>query len=830
MSNQGPINSFPVNGQFDESFVGFPILTGDIVAEMGPHTVQIGVSLESVPILDGALEAPQPFQVGVQYNPIQMAAGVEGPQPTADIKVDAQVSDVMEAGLEGPQPASVGVAYTPPQANAAVEFFAPDIQAGFEPTVDVQADVGLDTPFPAGWIISAEGQIGVDIEQQITGLSSVISLNIEQEMFDDGQITQVIEQIIVDPAIQVISLIIEQQMFDDGLVSQIIQQEIVDHTAFIFAGGECERWRAVVTLGGVDISADVTGVIRIEAEETTARVAEFQFRPPAGVIDLTTWINQPVTIDYATLDSAGAIVQQIRLYSGTVDEPFWEPNTGLVKFECTDNFQIELEAMDRATIDALLPGTRWSPIVFDEEVDNYSYALDRLSTLPNALDKGISGSYSFTPWAAKVTPDYTFTDANIVDESVDVEFTSRRDVSNCIKLEFTYRYDRLIEQTKTVKWDFPGPLCSLIQGDTTIDPNGSFTLPNRDMIDQALTSGGWCVDELAITKLPRSSLVSCSRGLIPFIIGDFLRNYLAFGFSAIIKKRYGKGILEKFVIPIISNDSITLYGKNEVERTANVAADYDASEWERDAICETQIGTVLLPESDPLFPSCAAFSDTPTLVEDGLTSRVEVDLAIECEIARGRTDILDNHRLNSVSFQTPLFPLARRDHTLEIDTAHVDARGKVRKFTHTLDLTRGQALTVWELAVSQVGSATDVDTPIVAPTPPDSITPMTDFCTETFTPLPTRYGGIQNQNQGNPLLRRSVPDPGPDAPIEDQFTGYIGNKDPAETGSITYDVRLVVPTDEIDETQREELEVENNTPYTVAVPDELLTLTAPTPC
>jgi hypothetical protein len=189
--------------------------------------------------------------------------------------------------------------------------------------------------------------------------------------------------------------------------------------------------------------------------------------------------------------------------------------------------------------------------------------------------------------------------------------------------------------------------------------------------------------------------------------------------------------------------------------------------------------------------------------------------------------MLDNHRNNVVSFDTPLFPVVERSHTIEIDTATVDARGKVQKFTHTMDLTSGQAITSWELAISVAGGTTETDSPIVAPSPPDSVTPMIGQCEEPLLALDTHYGGIDGTDGLSDALRlQSTPEPEPDLPIEEQRTGYIGNKVPEDFGAITYSVRLVIPTDEIPEEDRDELEVEQETPYTVAIPDELLNLFA----
>ena len=48
------------------------------------------------------------------------------------------------------------------------------------------------------------------------------------------------------------------------------------------AAGSAGVWTAIVTIDGVDRSSIVVGEIRIEADESAARIAEMTVRPPAA--------------------------------------------------------------------------------------------------------------------------------------------------------------------------------------------------------------------------------------------------------------------------------------------------------------------------------------------------------------------------------------------------------------------------------------------------------------------------------------------------------------------------------------------------------------------
>jgi hypothetical protein len=829
----GALNGFPLNGNFDASIVGIAVPLMDLTVQSEGVSISVGVTLSTE--LSHTVVSAIDATVGMTFQPLEAEEGVFGLEADGTtVKVDAEdLTPNSALDVFGIFQPTVGISYEAsfrPWVN--LDPITPTLSIGQEYTFPVLLEESVSGIIPA-WFIYAEGQISQTLQINVVDPTIQFTAFFEIEIFESGQVTQTIQQDIINQDIQVVSQTFEQVVFEDGQPSVTLQQEVIDHTLFVYGSGDNECWRAVVTIGGVDVSTDITGVIRVEAEESTARIADFQMKPSAGAIDTTVWINEQVTIDYALFDPVtDLITTQVRVFGGTVDEPIYDPNTRIVSFKCSDNLQQELESMTRAQIDNITPNTRWTPLVFDEEADNYQYAQDRQSTYPAALDKNIGGSYEFTAWAAKVTPDYTFTLSNIVDASLGVELTSRRNIVNRIDLTFGYGYDRLMQREAHVSWHFPGSFCEFL-GNGEIGINvGPFTIPNRDMVESAIDSTGWCARDISYTKLPRSTTVFCpGAGLSFWVINQELRNYLIMGFNARIQKRFVKGVQEDFGIVITNADSILLYGQNNVERSASVNADYDTSDWNQDDFCNDPDNggfmTIPVPQSPGSFdPPCDSYQDTDTLAVDG-TDRTSVDFAIETEIARSRVEMLDNHRGNLVSFQTPLFPIVERSHTIEIDTATVDARGKVLKFTHSMDLTSGQAVTDWELAISKAGGTTEVDSPIVAPTPPDTVTPMIGLCEKPRLGLPTQYGGIGEDAGGSGALSlKSVPEPDPDDEEAEQFTGYTGNKDPADPDTPTYAVRMSIPTEEIASGDQDELVAENETPYTVAIPDELLNLFA----
>ena len=80
-------------------------------------------------------------------------------------------------------------------------------------------------------------------------------------------------------------------------------------------------WTAIVTVDGSDVSSRVVGEIRIDAEESSARTAEFTIRPAAGTsFAVANWVGKSVTIDIAD-NASGSPANVQRLFTGLIDTP-----------------------------------------------------------------------------------------------------------------------------------------------------------------------------------------------------------------------------------------------------------------------------------------------------------------------------------------------------------------------------------------------------------------------------------------------------------------------------------------------------------------------------
>src|SRR3990167_1910296 len=123
------------------------------------------------------------------------------------------------------------------------------------------------------------------------------------------------------------------------------------------------RWRLRLLVGGVDMTAQLTGDVDVDREEGAAGVAGFAlYIAPGTPGGPTDWIGKTVGLD--CISTTAAVTPEARRYTGQIASPVWNPATRLLSCECSDQLQQRVEAMTVAAIDALAGGY-WSADVFE---------------------------------------------------------------------------------------------------------------------------------------------------------------------------------------------------------------------------------------------------------------------------------------------------------------------------------------------------------------------------------------------------------------------------------------------------------------------------------
>jgi len=561
-------------------------------------------------------------------------------------------------------------------------------------------------------------------------------------------------------------------------------------------------WKAFVTLNGVDMTARQSGVIDIEMEEGAARIASFQLLPFSGVIDPYDWIGAAVTIDYVTYDTAGAQQTSHRLFTGIVDEPVYDPTTRFTTFECTDNLQEYFEQKEFAQIESVLGGYH-SDVVFGETEDRWEYAQQRMATQPASFDFDVYGVGRLTNWQSKAGAALNFNASNIIHESLGLKLISRRDVVNTVNIKLGYRFARKWQREIGGGWNYPRPFYQYLSDQTT--------LPNRDMILNALNSG-WDIKSISFSKLPASGNFTNSEGSqTTWSITDELRDYLVFGVSFTLAKKWLQDVTEDYQIQVTADASIAKHGvikadefyaldeevEEEFEKVSEPATLSSSSSTDSSIETGRSFGYTE-PDLDGV-----AVGDYDTIVDPA--DRASFDNAVQTAIAEARTHILKTHRANTVVIQDLLSPTADTDKTASVSTGEVTAKGKVKRVGHRLNTESGEALSTIELSLYQPNLPGQTDNAIAVPAQANT----TPSLAPTGLSLSTHIGGRTTKK------------------YSEDWTGYIGNWTSARTfPSEWYPNEFRVDIPAIEEDARDAQEFVASSVFNIAIPQDILTINA----
>lgn len=543
---------------------------------------------------------------------------------------------------------------------------------------------------------------------------------------------------------------------------------------------------------------------------------------------MTKHVGRAVTIDYVLKDAFGAILDTQRIFTGTINEVIYDPVTRLSTYTCTDGRQVLLENLDRPSIDALMPGSWYSSFAFDDDANNFEYAEDRLSTVPFALDLDRFGVWQFAQFASQPSGEYKFDGTNTMYNSLSVNIETWRNITTEIELTCDYRFTRLRERLTTFGWTFPGSFCDYL--------DSGFTLPRKQMIVSAANGGSWRLTSVNFENMPPTTVYTCG-GSPRFWLNDGSKFAPLFTLDAsgTIAKRFSNTIKENYVLTIQAPSSQTQFGVIKDTLSFSVDPDFDARDWlnEGASVDEAEI------ERDPNVPSTSQsvaigdfgydFSVNGTdkyydLIGDEIIEgdgrREDWENAVQTMIQVGKVQLLQSHRRNEVGWRTPLVPEIELYHTLEIDTCPVHARGKVKAFSHEMNMETGEAVTQITVSISRSSVPSGPETPTSVPAIPDTVSGMGSGSSSIG--LSKRWGG---QQPGSVFTYSYAPVPSP--PIDSEpFNGYTGNREPQDVGSQIYPIQFQIITEEIDQADNEDIEAEELATYDVFIPDDLLNMQA----
>jgi len=317
-----------------------------------------------------------------------------------------------------------------------------------------------------------------------------------------------------------------------------------------------------VSINSVDLSLKLTGKIQVNAQEGQARTAQFSINPDAGTLNPYSYLGQAVTID---VDSGSG---SVRLFTGIVHLPKYNISTGLIDFTCTDNLQKLFETIDitatTSAIDALIPGY-WDAAIFGAIPDSWTYANQRISAYAGSFDLSPYAVLRTTAWLAKVTPDFTFTDATILEKSLDISLAEQRYITNSVVVNFSSRFERLWQRELTASWS-----SGITAGTFYTWLTATFQLPTKTMLKNAFSS--WVLKSIHFDDLPPSGLYTGILGVDPrgWVLNDLGREQ-ALGCTAWLANCWRQTITDIYTVTLNAPASIAANGLVQTNQNFSIS-------------------------------------------------------------------------------------------------------------------------------------------------------------------------------------------------------------------------------------------------------------------
>ncbi len=533
--------------------------------------------------------------------------------------------------------------------------------------------------------------------------------------------------------------------------------------------GQSYAWRLRLLVGGLDMTAQLTGTVEVDREEGAAGVGGFSlYIAPGTPVVPPDWKGKSVTLDYISTNQ-GVTVEE-RRFTGQIALASWDPTSRLLSCELSDQLQQRVEGMTVEAIDALIGGY-WSEDVFEpvEGRSHWDYARERLGTIPYSLDCSPTGELRITSWYA-TAPAFVFGEGHDFYQSLDLQQSDLSSTTNRVEIEFSYRYSRLWQRNQGYSWIVPaGSFCSWRQD--------THELPTIDMVQEALTGKGMEIVSESYVTAPLSDPDPCGDGIAWYNTFD----NLVIGTGIKGGRRWVQTVTERYTLTLATP-------AGEVEATQVIQRQSAPLQVESTTADEWTDGEMAGVET--------GYQD---VFDDARRAAVFSVVANEA-----RVELVAAHRQTILSWQVPTSMALGIDliHTLEINCAGVRARGKCRRIVDSFGLDTGSAITTLSIAIMRGGGSSD---PLTMPARLG--TAPVDPGEGATIALPTHIGG-----------RTSDPE------YDETWLGFTGNWDVIDNneGQEPYPRRFELETPEIPETDRDEYELTAERLYRVGIPNDLL--------
>jgi len=482
---------------------------------------------------------------------------------------------------------------------------------------------------------------------------------------------------------------------DTGTASAGLAISVVSPLVFASTSGSIS-WSPSVVVGTADVSARLSGSLKINAAEDSARVATLTLIP-ATAADLDGYEGQAVTID-VTLFRTGQTATY-RLFTGSVERSEFTLSERLVSLSCRDGWQERPAACaSAAEVEALLGGLAttssrllpWS----DAKPDPAAYFSGLLETVPGATAIDSGGVWQVVPWEIGA-PAATFPAGEVFDGSVDVTSAARADVPAAVRATLAVRGHRLHSAEVDVDW-------------TAVDYSryiidGLPTLPKTMVLEALANISGWHIKGTPAIVEPTPGSYGPTSGGAYYVVSPEQAALICQSFTATLYRRWYQEV------EVVHSVTIDLGGSSSRDDSINaaIASDFDASAWESAARAAEVSEIYAANDPHPPTVTPTGYEGLPApwpptngaLDHPGDITAPELQAAVSQVVARAMRRAASGQRRRRVTFSRPLDPRWEIGAVLAIDAGGVTATGQVSEIEHEMDIESGALASTFTLAV-----------------------------------------------------------------------------------------------------------------------------------
>lgn len=466
-------------------------------------------------------------------------------------------------------------------------------------------------------------------------------------------------------------------------------------------------WRPVVTLDGADISARLFGHISVTHAADAAATAEFSWRPDAPVQPLDL-IGRPVRIAFARADGSA----QQTLFSGVVDVPSIDLDTGLIACACHDQAQEVWARAPREHIDSLVGGRFSVAISGDDLQDAFEYLRERIQSVAASWALDVHQRPRVLPWSSPARTLVVRT-ADVIGGSLAVSLPSREQLRSRVTCRLQYQYTRL---------RYRGVQAQYAQSIHFFKPwrSGAAAYPGARWLTTAMVHSacesvpGWTPAGPPVIEHPpaRSWAIGNSPADGFYTISPAVAPDLAMAFTCQFSARWQQRITEDYTVDVVWPTMESQLGAAVGEEIgATLVAEFDQPGWDVD------------PTMAPLETASGLGDRTVEWRPPGVDGAAR-DHALRTLLDRAWVRLWAASRSGRVDFTIPLRPDLWLDTRITLEHASLRAAGDITQITHIMDLGAGTALSEISLAVGMPGATPAAHPNWTLPAPPlDPYTP-----------------------------------------------------------------------------------------------------------